>query len=237
MDKLKDFKEIADEIMSDISVGDELKRKTLMQCTKRKHFPVGRVLIPAACMLFVIGLLNFSGILPLQRQINKEDNSKINILADTGESTKALPESANSILALDEAVGNNWTFNTPEEAKASFGSDFLIPAYIPENYELHVITAYGNEKNTAEKVELSYSFGEQTLLITQEKSQLQDGLSEYSSITINGIPGYIKSSYNTMNSNKDNQYTELLWYNNGVHYSISGYIDEEKALKVAEAMK
>lgn len=235
MDKLENFKEIADEIMSDINAGEELKSRTFKQCTGKKQFAIGRVLIPAACLLIAVGFFDLSGILPQQAQKGKEESSQISLLADADRNEEALPESTAAV--QDNAYSQNRALNSIEEAKESFGSSFLNPEFIPDGYTPKQIQAYGLDESTVDRVELSYASGDNILLISQNKSEAQEELQDYSTIFINGISGYIKSAAAQDNKNAKSPFTELHWYNHGVHYSISGNLNEETALKVAEAMK
>lgn len=240
MDNLKDFKSIADEMMSDINAGEDLKRRTLAQCKKKNHFSVSKVLIPAACLLLTFGFLNISGILPLKSQTAKEENTEINILVDsaqdTAKDTEAVPESAVSSLIQDNAEAKTWLLSTTEEAGKIFGSAFLTPDYAPGGYHLDQIQASGAARSNAEKIILSYIYEDKSFYIMEEKSVTQEGVSDYKVISIDGTSGYINSLKTDDEAGIGSPYTELHWFKEGVHYSISGQITEKEAVKVAEAM-
>jgi hypothetical protein len=237
MDKLKDFKSMADEIMSDINAGEDLKRRTLAQCGKKNHILAGKVLIPAACLLLTFGLLNISGILPLKSQTAKEENTEINVLLDgsynTAQDTEAMPDSAADAQLQDNSEAITWTLSTTAEAGEVFGSAFLIPAYVPEDYQLDQIQASGSDESNADQITLSYRSGDKVFYIVEEKSALEEGFSEYKVIFINGIPGYINVEDET---GTGSPYTDLHWFTEGVHYCVSGQITEEEAVKAAGAM-
>ncbi len=240
MDKLEDFKSIADEIMSDINVGEDLKRRTLAQCKKKNYAFAGRVLIPAACLLLTLGFLNLSGILPIKSPVKQEENTEINLLADntqdTAKVTETAPESAASSIVQDSPQENTWRLNTMEEAGEIFGSAFLTPDYLPEKYQLDGIQAFGADRSSADKIILSYQSGEQSIYITEEKSASQEGVSGYEAISMDGFTGYIKELQPGDEAGTGDQYIELHWYKEEIHYSISGQLTREEAVKVAKAM-
>ena len=58
MNKMKDFKNIADDIMRDIKVNEELKQKTLIKYANKKNISISKLLIPAACFILILGIID-----------------------------------------------------------------------------------------------------------------------------------------------------------------------------------
>ena len=55
---MKDFKNIADDIMRDIKVNEELKQKTLIKYANKKNISISKLLIPAACFILILGIID-----------------------------------------------------------------------------------------------------------------------------------------------------------------------------------
>ena len=68
MNKMKDFKNIADDIMRDIKVNEELKQKTLIKYANKKNISISKLLIPAACFILILGIINIYHILKLENK-------------------------------------------------------------------------------------------------------------------------------------------------------------------------
>jgi hypothetical protein len=98
----------------------------------------------------------------------------------------------------------------------------------------------------AEKVVLSYAAGERSFIIIEQKSSEKEGFLNFETIDINGMEGYLKPEIGDSdglpeNGGKETRTeiadTELHWFKDDVHYSISGMITQEDAIKVARSMK
>lgn len=252
MNKLNDFKNIADEIMSDISASDDLKRRTLAQCRKKKHHSFGKVLIPAACLLLTFGVLNLSGIFPLKDNPAKEDNAEINILMESApdlakdtqpmtedtesvtKDTESMTDDTTSSLLQDNGNIQTWILSTTEEAGKSFGNSFLSPEYLPDEFQLDQIQASGTSQRNADRITMTYFEGDRSLYIIEEKTVSQDIDPEAKKISIRGATGYITSLQE--NDKTDSIYTVLYWFKDSVRYNISGQITEKEAVIIAEKM-
>lgn len=240
MDKMNDFKNIADEMMSDINAGEDLKRRTLAQCKKKNNRSFGKVLIPAACLFLTFGLLNLTGVLPLKSQTAKEENTEINILLestqDSAKGTESTAENATSSILQDNGDIKTWTISTTEEAGKSFGSALLLPEYVPGEFHLDQIQASGATQTNADNITLTYIDGDKLFHIMEVKTDLQEMVLDGKVITIHGLPVYINSLQTSDKAEIDSMYTELQWFKEGVLYSISGQITEEEAVEIAENM-
>jgi hypothetical protein len=236
MDKLQDFKSIADEMMSDIKVGDELREKTLRRCREepQKHF--GRVLLPAAGFLLAAGIFGITQLLTFPDSTASNNSSASNTLMAADAGTQIMQgESANSVKSQDYSF-LEWQPDTLIEAGTDFGDAFLTPGYLPDNFKLEQIQALGVNENSADKILMSYVSGNRSYLITQEKSKQQDSYQGFDQITINGINGFL-SSTEAEGVDDESVYTELYWYTDEAQYSVTGLISADEAVKIAKAME
>lgn len=237
MNDIRDFKIIADDIMSDIKANDSLKDITLQRCINKRHAPIGKILAAAACIIVIFGFVNMSGILQLNTNTVEPDNQEMNIMAaiDGGVDT-LIEQTTNSVLpGID--IEDGIKIETLAEAERLFGTNFLNPAFVPENFMLDNIFAYRNEKETTDKIILTYLSGDQAFLIIEEKGDDQNGFANYKPVDINGVGGYLKSEPSEGSNNENNPDTELHWVKSGIHYSVTGMISENNALKVAKSME
>lgn len=242
MDDMKNFRKIADEIMKDINVTDELKQKTLAKCKKKKVFTYSKLLVPAACVVLILGIFNISGIMPNIFKGGDDNNSEFNIMMEY-DTHMQIPSDQSIDNAQTETNSIKvWEFQTIEEAKEMFGEYFLTPSYIPSGFNLNSINGFGQQKDAIDSLQLNYVSGEKSFTIVQNKNFAQDNyFTNYKSVDINGVEGYIKSSaLNTQQDSgvsKDEMIVELHWIANNVHYMVSGAISESDAISIAKSMK
>lgn len=234
MNKMRDFKNIADDIMKDIKVDEDLKKKTLEKSLKKNNIPIRKVLIPAACFLLIIGIVNIPHILSLKNPKIQTEYTDNNIISSVDE-TESAPEDSNiNILSSEEKY---WVINTFDDAKRNFGDVFLIPTYIPEDYNIEEITASGLKEGSASKIIINYFLENKSFLITQEKIQIENELVNYEKVDINGTIGLLKENILISNKYENTINTELYWSKDGINYSITGLITKEDAIKIARSMK
>jgi len=240
---MKDFRGIADDIMKEINVTEELKTKTLMQCMRKRHVTINKFLIPVACSVLLLGIVNMSGTLPLMTQtgdknleINTDIKPEVNPMIGSGDGIQPLPGQSNNNEASNSSTFTKLTFTTLDEAKKSFGDSILIPSYIPESFKLDEIYASGFDGHKATKVVLSYLAGDKSFLIIEEKIEVQNEFINFKTIDINGTTGYLKPSVSEGSENSGIPDIELHWYKEGTHYLIAGLITENEAIKIANTM-
>ncbi len=231
MNKIKDFKNIADDIMEDIKVNEDLKNKTLENCLKKQNKSINKILILAAGFLLIIGVVSISYKLLLR---NKENQDGTNIIMNV-EDTNISPESSSNIQSVKEE--REWVINNIDNAKVEFGNFFLTPMYIPQDYKIKDINAWGVEEGEASKVSINYFFEGKSFIIIQEKGQPSNEFVNFEKVDINGSIGYIKTDMATGIENEDSINTQLHWFNHEVHYLIHGLIKKEEAIKIAISMK
>lgn len=233
---LKDFRNIADEIMSGINVGDELKRKTLMRLREKRRVHINKALIPAACLGVLLTAIGISGILPLHR-----GDTGVNPMAESGgvqtpfltEDTPTGGEKNNP--GSDAEVG--WRVESLDEAKNSFGDFFLTPAYVPEGFTQSGINASGTLEDPALRVEMSYASGERSFVIIEDKNSPLIDFTGFETVDINGYDGYLKAARPDNYKAAAAHDTELHWHANGVRYAVAGQISGEEALRIANSME
>lgn len=235
---MEDFKRIADEAMSGITVSEELKRKTLERCIRRKAVPLSKFLVPAACFLLILCVVNFSGILQKNPFIDGNESTQPEGIITAHSSENAENFSLqNDDMTVDLFAEKEREIKTLEEARDSFGDAFLTPSYVPENYKLAYIRASGPDENTADRVVLNYSDGNRSFSVIQEKVSMQQELTGFKTVDINGIAGYLRALPVDAGENKDVPGAEIHWFKEGVHYSITGSLTEDEAIRIASSME
>lgn len=246
MSSMKDFKKIADDVMYDINVSDSLKEKVLQHCTGRYRIPVGRLLATAACGVLILGILNLSGLLKIKTQPGEQGSHGPEIFSATSGQTEIMPEQSDVNILNEPGTDTDWLFNTVEEAAESFGSAFLVPSFIPEGFTQGTIYASGMDSFEAEKVVLCYAAGDRSFMIIEQKSSEKGEFLNFKTVNINGTEGYLKpETRDSVGLPKNGRKeagteitdTELHWFKDDVHYSVSGLITQEDAIKVARSMK
>lgn len=237
MNDFRDFKKIADEAMYDIKVSEELRQKTLIRCKRKNHLTISKILVPAACFIVILASINIMGLMSPNTKPGGESNNEVILMTGTDNVVDVLPgDSAETTLQASDA-NKEWVISAPEEARNVFGTDFLSPAYIPRSFKLETIQALGYDEQRANKIILSYFAGNQSFLIIEEKTEMQNDFKSFNTIDINGATGYLKSGIADGGENEDKLDTEVHWFRNGVHYSVSGPITEDEAIKIALSMK
>ena len=249
MNDIKDFKRIADVAMSEIYVTEEMKDRVINRSRRKSRIPVGRLAALAACAVVVLGVLNLTGVLKIQNGQEDQQN-QINIFSATNTSDlgiASLPGPSDAGAAEQSGTGseNNpgtsvgWNPATLEEAGASFGHGFLIPAYTPEGFKLNQISASGKDTQNAVNIVITYNSAEESFTITERKEsgainpQLFKG---YRKVKIGGSDGYIKTAGADGTSSAGADTTEVHWSDNNFGYSVTGNVTQEDALMIAEMM-
>lgn len=237
MNDFIDFKKNADEAMENIKVSEELRQKTLMRCKRKSHVTISKFLVPAACVVVILAAINIMGLISPNTEPARESNNEVMIMSGTENASEVLPgDAAGTTLQASDTI-KKWALSALEEARNAFGTDFLTPAYIPKSFRLETMQAFGYEEQRANKIIFSYFAGEQSFLVIEEKTEIQNGFKNFKTIDINGATGYLKSGIADGGENEDNLDTEVHWFRNGVHYSVSGLITEDEAIKIALSMK
>jgi len=117
---------------------------------------------------------------------------------------------------------------TLEDARANLTFDLRTPSYLPEGYEFDHAMVTGGER---EVVSLKYTNGDERLhlseWISDDTEQSGMRMSEPEIVSINGTDGEFRSMFG-MNT--------LRWSAGDISYSLSGGLEKDELVRVAESM-
>ena len=219
MTGLKDFKQIADEAMADLTVTGSLRQKTLSNCVKKKRIvKAGRMLACAAVFALLLITADVSGLFKAKNEEKPPDNMMI-----TTEAPEILAEPY-----MEQQT--DWQVQSTDEARELFEGDLELPEFIPPGFEPESMFVSGRTEEEATKAIFLYTKDDREFILTAETAQALPELSEFEKADLNGILGYIKSL-------PEETGTDLYWIKNGVLYSISGSITRDDAVKIASSMR
>jgi outer membrane lipoprotein-sorting protein len=127
--------------------------------------------------------------------------------------------------SLEERMPEKMTL---EEARANLSFDVKTPSYLPDGYEFGHAMVLGGEQET---VSLQYTNGQERLYISEwlsdDTEQHESKMGESEIVSINGADGEFVSMFGI---------NTLRWSADGIDYSLSGTLDKEEMVKVAESM-
>ncbi|MEG0771755.1 DUF4367 domain-containing protein [Clostridium sp.] len=235
MDNQKNFKSLADDIMKDIKVSEELKERTLIKCreSKSKRF-IKTPLVPATCFGVVLLLIFIWGrsVKPWNTndEIGKNNIENANVMLAPDNSTTEAHEGGEEIILPGPIVSSD--IKTLDEAKKYLEVNVLEPAYLPNGFKLKEIHGVSNNDTETRNLWIEYFAQDKILVISVEGNTMWKSTEEYRIVDINGIKGYIKSFRNNLNES-----AELRWFIGERLYTIEGTISEEEAIKVARSLK
>jgi hypothetical protein len=229
-----------------VYVTEEMKDKVIAQCKNRSRIPARRLIAFAACGVIILGALGLSEGPRLKNLLESQPNQQMNIFS----ATTATPGVASAQAPKDnggaEKSGTGqgatveWKPANLEEAGAGFGLEFLAPAYTPDDYKLGQINASGADTKNAVKVVITYSSGNRSFTITEQKesgvANTPELFKDYRKVKIGGSDGYIKTAAPGESSDSGTANTEIHWFKNDIHYSVTGELTQEDALMTAELM-
>jgi hypothetical protein len=244
---MKDFKKIADEAMSEIYVTEEMKDKVIAKCKNKSRIPARRLIALAACGVLILGALEFSGGQRLKNLLESQPNQQMNIFSATNTAAPGVASAQGpkdnggaEKSGIGKGATAEWKPANLEEAGAGFGPEFLAPAYTPDDYKLGQINASGADTKNAVKVVITYSSGNRFFTITEQKesgvANSPELFKDYRKVKIGGSDGYIKTAAPGESSDSGTANTEIHWFKNDIHYSVTGELTQEDALMTAELM-
>lgn len=254
MDELKDFKDISHRIMDGISVTPGLRERTLEKCRKNRRLkPVVGILVPAACVVLAVAVLNTMGWLGGKEGGLPYSGPEATIMLEAAQGTEVLPGDRVGDMQKSASQSKPAVYGSLDLARKAFGEDFLQPVYIPAGFKLTAAEGFHQGEKLIWKVVLTYEKEKFTFQITEEKlgqdkQTKQEELQGFRKIEIGGTPAYIRTVENTGaagesgaaagGAGKDNlgPTAEILWYGNETLYSVAGGLDEAEVVKVAKAM-
>ncbi len=117
---------------------------------------------------------------------------------------------------------------TLDEAGVNLTFDLRTPSYLPEGYEFDHAMVTGGER---EVVSLQYTNGDERLHLSEwisddtEQSRMRMGDPEV--VSINGTDGELTSMFGV---------NMLQWRADGVSYSLSGALEKDELVNVAESL-
>lgn len=116
---------------------------------------------------------------------------------------------------------------TLEEAKKTAGFTVLTPGYVPDGFKIKEITKVG--KGDKGIITLNYQNGNKSLIIIENK-KVGDFKqpSDSEKIKINGNDGSITTTKGT---------TIVMWIQEGTMITLTGEVDKDTVLKIAESFK
>jgi outer membrane lipoprotein-sorting protein len=137
-----------------------------------------------------------------------------------------IPEGAEVVeTSLEDMMPKEMTL---EEARANLTFDLKTPAHLPEGYEFDHAIVIGGEQ---EVVVLQYTNGDVRLHLSEwigdDAEQSGMTMGEPEMVSINGTDGEFTSMFG-MNT--------LRWSADGIDYSLSGAIEKDELVKVAESL-
>lgn len=123
-----------------------------------------------------------------------------------------------------------------DEAGASLTFPLLLPQYLPPDFSLGSVKLMIAGDDTVEGILLRYKSSKGTLTITQEQTHdnASSGIS-YDTDDTKVEKVSLRGSDASLLLHKDGT-TMLLWYENGVSYSVKGPCTKEEIIEVAEKL-
>jgi hypothetical protein len=234
MNRLKDFKNIADEAMKDIIVSEELKAKTLVICKKNKPSLIKTPLLPAACIVILIvsvisWRLIYNGTEP-NKQISKDNNQDINIMKTPENNTLPLPNDSKQTVPQRTTVSVE--LKNLAEAKSYIRGKNIEAAYIPKGFQLTMLQGVSYDNDARRSLWIQYTLNESSFVISIEDESQWKSVEGYKDLDVNGATGHMKHF-----KDGNTELAELRWFVDKDMYTVEGNLSEEEALKVAKALK
>lgn len=263
MNNLDNFRKIADDIMKDIKVHDELRNKTLAKCKKKAGFKGGFASSTAVAALLLIAIpalllfgrgRNLNNPMPMMEasggknvilsnnegKTNSKDNPD---KAVSNEGTLfTLPKGSGDIDSCEPYKGSGeilYRPGTEGEAGKYMGEAFKKPQYVPSGFTQSLIQVPVDMKRSGMDIILGYE-GENKIfsIIMRMGVSSLEGFSGEKDVDINGTIAQLSTSKLMAGSIElASDYTQIRWINNNVLYIIEGQISEKEAVRVARSIK
>lgn len=237
MDKLKNFKNISNDIMKEVVITSELKEKTLKRMKRNNYRKLTGILVPAACIVLIVAAVNTIDWFETARGSKQKFATESTMMSESAQGLVSTPQdTAGSVLkaAVEE---KEVEYRLAEEAGKSFGKGFKMPEYIPSGFKTGSIHGVLAESGSVDKITLSYVSEAATIVITEDKSNVPLDFSGFETIDINGNKGYVKTEILQQGNGLKSQFTEIHWKEGEINYMLSGQISKDLAVKTAKSMK
>lgn len=235
MSDINNFKKAADEILKDVKVSDDLKKKTLARC-EEKRSGRGGLWIPAA----VAAALMVAALTPsLQFWKNRLDNNIIMMegLEDGKGDSKGYTSKGN--VSKDPDGGVIYRAGTLDEARSYIGEGFKEPKYIPSGFKQSLVEVPADMKSMNKDVTLGFEGENRTFTIIMRRGSYSlDSFKGDKEVDINGAKAYLTTGKQMAGTEVVSPvYTQMRWQAYDLLYILEGQISEDEALKVARSMK
>jgi hypothetical protein len=231
---LKKLRNISDTVLSNMTVTNELKEKTIDGLNRKRILWTKTVLVPTACAAALVAVV-CTGVLSPKGVQAPQTSSGINTMAAVEWQTST--PSQDSTFSPGTQVLESWNVNTTEDAKGYMGGKVLTPSYIPQEYKLKEIIAAGPAADNVIAIMMEFDSNGRSFMITQDKGvtkKVNSGNSK--EVDINGVTASVDST--SFNNGETTIYsTTVRWYVNDFMYAVQGSISEEEAIKVAQSLK
>ncbi|MCU6707298.1 DUF4367 domain-containing protein [Paenibacillus sp. J5C_2022] len=179
--------------------------------TIMKRWKAGLALLAAAVMIFAA--------YPLLQQTAKAPN---------GNPAATLPPSNGGVSGSDLSQLLTTKYSSIDEAREAFGPELHVPGFMPERFTLAEITTAGMSGEPLRDAVLTYASGEQALTFLASRMQAGYPLDMFTKVQVGDAEGYVFEQPNM---------TELYWVVDGIHYSITGPVTAEEALRIAQSLE
>jgi len=175
--------------------------------------------------------------MPLKMEMKNADGNPLysieyrNFQTNTGISDEEfqfeIPEGA-EVQTMDEFVSPERI--TVEEAREEATFDIMVPSYLPDGYEFdHAMVIQG----FVEIVSLTYKNGDERLGISEtvleDEPQASPIMDSAEVVSINGVEGKLVTIYGESKM--------LQWKIGNIQLTLSGSLDKEKLIEIAESMQ
>ena len=175
--------------------------------------------------------------MPLKMEMKDADGNPMysieyrNFQTNTGISDEEfqfeIPEGA-EVQTMDEFVPPERI--TLEEAQEEATFDILVPSYLPDGYEFKNAMVF---QGFVETVSLTYLNGDERLgiseIVFEDEPQTSPIMDSAEVVSINGVEGKLVSIYD--------DHKMLQWEIGNIQLTISGTLDKEELIQIAESMQ
>ncbi len=213
-------REMDETLFSKIELNEEMKRKIRQQAAaekmERRFFIPRRWLTSAAALVAAVAIVVAY---PMLQQSNAP--------APEASAPGNLPS------ANEGSVGSGISelITTPlgsvEEAKASFGSELLVPNAAPEGFTLSEMVAVGMKDEPARDVNITYVSGDKTVTFSASRLPAAFPTELFTPTKVGGADGFIF---------EQPELTELYWVKDGIQYGLIAQLSAEETMKIAESV-
>lgn len=146
----------------------------------------------------------------------------IQLLQQPGESTPSNEGSIGS--ELSQLITTQ--LDSVEEATSVFGAELLVPGSAPEGFTLSGIVAAGMAGEPVRDAVFTYVSGDKALTFAASRMEAAFPKELFAPTKVNGVAGFVF---------EQSEFTELFWTVGDIHYSVSGPISADDAMKMAES--